>query len=224
MKTLLFDIDGTLLVTNETGTRALAGVLRNEFQVECPNMEVQFGGRTDRSLLQELMLLNDIPPSETNYVKFTDAYRALLPETLSECGGVILPGVTELLTRLSKRNDLRTAVMTGNLKVTATQKLSHFRLLDYFDDIFGGDFDADRRHLAKRTSLFLRGTYGDHLGDDTIVIGDTPADVLCGLEINASVMGVCTGRFDRQSLLDAGAHVVHQDLSNVETVYDWLTR
>ena len=56
------------------------------------------------------------------------------------------------------------------------------------------------------------------------MIGDTPADVLCGLEINASVIGVCTGQFDRQSLLDAGAHVVHQDLSNVEAVYDWLTR
>ncbi len=114
-------------------------------------------------------------------------------------------------------------VMTGNLKATATQKLAHFGLLDFFDEVFGGDFDADRRHLARRTALFLRGKYNHHASDGTIVIGDAPADVLCGLEIKATVMAVCTGHFDRSELETAGAHVVHQDLSDVDMVYHWLT-
>jgi len=95
--------------------------------------------------------------------------------------------------------------------------------LDYFDEVFGGDFDADRRHLARRTALFLRGTHGHHAADGTIVIGDTPADIVCGLDIDASVMAVCTGNFDRETLETAGAHVVHQDLSDVDAVYRWLT-
>ena len=224
MKTLLFDIDGTLIVTNETGTRALEAVLRRDFGVKCPSMDVKFGGRTDRSLLKEVLLLNNICPSDENFAIFTEAYRTQLPATLHECGGGVLPGVVELLMRLKERDDLRCCVMTGNLKATATQKLSHFRLLNYFDDIFGGDFDADRRHLARRTALFLRGTHEYHATDGTIVIGDTPADIVCGLDIDARVMAVCTGHFDRQTLEIAGAHVVHQDLSEVDVVYRWLTK
>ena len=70
MKTLLFDIDGTLIVTNQTGTRALEAVLEGDFGVERPSMEVKFGGRTDCSLLKEVMLLNHITPSDANFARF----------------------------------------------------------------------------------------------------------------------------------------------------------
>ncbi len=119
MKTLLFDIDGTLIVTNGTGTQALDAVLRENFGVECPNLEVKFGGRTDCSLLREVMLMNDINPSQLNFDTFASAYHARLPDTLQECGGIVLPGVVELLTRLRQHDDLRCAVMTGNLPVDA---------------------------------------------------------------------------------------------------------
>lgn len=223
MKTLLFDIDGTLIVTNETGTQALKAVLSEKFGIKRPRLDVKFGGRTDCSLLTELLLLNDLSASPSNLSFFTEAYAAQLPETLEEHGGNVLPGVIDLLGRLAERDDIRCSVMTGNLKVTATQKLAHFRLLDYFDGIFGGDFDADRRHLARRTALFMRGAHGHQASDGTIVIGDTPADIVCGLDIDAMVMAVCTGNFDRHALETAGAHVVHQDLADVDAVYDWLT-
>ena len=223
MKTLLFDIDGTLIVTNDTGTRAIEAVLSENFGVATPNLDIKFGGRTDNSLIKEVLHLNAIIPSEANYEEFIEAYRNKLPASLNELGGVVLPGVLELLRRLGERDDLRCAVMTGNLKETATQKLRHFGLLDHFDLIFGGDFDEDRRHLARRTALFLRGAHGHQVGDGTIVIGDTPADIACGLDINATVLAVCTGNFDRQTLTQAGAHLVHSDLSDVEAIYRWLT-
>lgn len=223
MKTLLFDIDGTLIVTNETGTEALKAVLSGMFGLKRPRLDVKFGGRTDCSLLTELLLLNDLSASPSNLSLFTEAYAAQLPETLDKHGGVVLPGVVDLLGRLAEREEVRCSVMTGNLKVTATQKLEHFGLVDYFDGIFGGDYDADRRHLARRTALFLRGAHGHQPSDGTIVIGDTPADIVCGLDIDASVMAVCTGNFDRQTLETAGAHVVHQDFSDVDAVYAWLT-
>ncbi|MDB4500532.1 HAD family hydrolase [bacterium] len=223
MKTLLFDIDGTLIVTNDTGTQALETVLQSTFGVKRPCMDVAFGGRTDFSLINEVLLLNDITPNEANFLAFTKAYRNLLPQTLSECGGEILPGVVELLSRLAKCAEIRCDVMTGNLRDTATQKLDHFGLTHYFDNIFGGDFDADRRHLARRTALFLRGSHGHEVKDGTIVIGDTPADITCGLDIGASVLAVCTGQFNRDSLEAAGANAVHEDLSDVDTVFRWLT-
>lgn len=224
MKTLLFDIDGTLIVTSHTGTRALESVLKSSFGVECPNLDVAFGGRTDFSLLREVLSLNDIQPNQANFRAFSQAYRRQLPLALHECDGEVLPGVIPLLSRLKQRDDIRCSVMTGNLRVTATQKLDHFGLTDYFVDIFGGDFDEDRRHLARRTALFLRGAHGHESSDGTIVIGDTPADILCGLEIGASVLAVCTGQFDHCTLEAAGAHVVHSNLADVDTVFEWLTQ
>jgi phosphoglycolate phosphatase len=222
MKTLLFDIDGTLIVTNGAGTHALDEVLRCTFGIKRPCMDVKFGGRTDFSLLREVLQLNGIPPNEENSLTVTTAYRSQLPESLTECGGSILPGVFDLLHRLRDHDDIRCCVMTGNLKETATQKLQHFGLLGFFDNVFGGDFDSDRRHLARRTALFLRGAHDHHSKDGTIVIGDTPADIICGLDIDATVLAVCTGHFNRDALETAGAHLVHQDLSQVEVVFQRL--
>jgi phosphoglycolate phosphatase len=222
MKTLLFDIDGTLIVTNSTGTHALDKVLRFTFGLNRPCLNVKFGGRTDFSLLREVLQLNGIPPNEENFQTFTTAYRSQLPESLTQCGGSVLPGVLDLLQRLKDHADIRCSIMTGNLKETATQKLEHFGLLGFFDSVFGGDHDADRRHLARRTALFLRGAYDHHSKDGTIVIGDTPADIFCGLDIDATVLAVCTGHFNRDALETAGAHMVQQDLSEVEAVFQWL--
>lgn len=223
MKALLFDIDGTLIVTHKTGPRAFEAVLSEVFGVKQPNMEVKFGGRTDCALFKEVMRINEINPTPANFELFARAYRARFPRTLCESDGFVLPGVVELLSRLREHGNLHLAVMTGNLKETATQKLIHFGLRDYFDEIFGGDFDGDRRHLARRTALFLRVAHNHQTADGTIVIGDTPADIACGLYIDASVLAVCTGQYEQQILEAAGAHVVYEDLSEVDAVYRWLT-
>ena len=224
MKTLLFDIDGTLLLSNHSGTHALNSVLSEVFGIETPCLDVVFCGRTDAALLPEVLQRNGVSTTEHNLQKLRDAYADCLPQALHVHGGTVLPGVAELLPRLAARNDLRCYVMTGNLQQTATQKLQHFGLLKYFQGIFGGDHDTDRRQLAQRTATSLRQKHEDEPHGETIVIGDTPADIHCGLEINATVLAVCTGQFERPALELAGAHQIHEDLSNCETLYQWLVK
>ena len=59
MRTLLFDIDGTLLLTNGGGSRALKLAIEREFGIKSARIDVNFAGRTDRSLLAELLQRND---------------------------------------------------------------------------------------------------------------------------------------------------------------------
>jgi len=224
MKILLFDIDGTLLLTQSSGTHALRAVLCEVFGIQTPCTDINFCGRTDSSLFPEVLQLNGIHGTEQNLRQLREGYVDRLPAVLNQRGGVVLPGVTELLTELADHAEVCCYVMTGNLHETATQKLQHFGILDRFRGIFGGDLDADRRHLARRTVDSLKQIHGPQIDGETVVIGDTPADIACGLEVGATVLAVCTGQFDRQTLESAGAHLVHDDLSDRESLYHWLVK
>jgi len=223
MRTLLFDIDGTLLLTNRGGKGAIQRAITQEFGVADVRTDIQFSGRTDRSLLVELLEINGLPTNEAHQNRLEGVYRTLLPVVLNRHGGRVLPGAISLLKRISAETDLRCYVMTGNLHETATQKLSHFGLSQFFRGIFGGDHDHHRNSLAERTAIALRERYGDSATEDVVVIGDTPADIRCGHAIGAKVVAVCTGIHDRDELESENPMSVLDDLSDVSACFDLLT-
>lgn len=222
MRTLLFDIDGTLLLTNGGGSGALRLAIEQEFGVKPACTNVNFSGRTDRSLLPELLERNGLPSDTQHLDRLSRRYTQLLPQVLSDRGGKVLPGAVDLLHRLSSEPSLRCYVMTGNLLATATQKLQHFELLDFFRGIFGGDHDAERKDLAERTAAVIRDRYGDSATADIVVIGDTPEDVQCGHAIGAKVVAVCTGFHDRSALEAEQPTSVHDDLTDVDRIFELL--
>ena len=221
MRILLFDIDGTLLWTHG-GQGALQVALVQEFGLESACANISFAGRTDRSLLAELLQRNGLPNDTDHLQRLRHRYVSTLPGVLSEQGGKILPGAAELLSRLSALPHIRSYVMTGNLEETAARKLQHFDLLGCIDGIFGGDHDSDRDDLARRSAATLRERYGPQSLGDAIVIGDTPADVRCGHAIGARVVAVCTGRYDRSELEAENPMHVEDDLSDVDRLVQLL--
>jgi len=221
MRILLFDIDGTLLWTHG-GQGALQIALAREFELESACANISFSGRTDRSLLVELLERNGLPSDDEHLVRLRHRYVSTLPGVLSEHGGKILPGAAELLSRLSALPHIRNYVMTGNLEETAAKKLEHFDLLKCVDGIFGGDHDSDRDDLARRSAATLRQRHGPQSLGDAIVIGDTPADIRCGHAIGANVVAVCTGRYDRPQLEAENPMHVEEDLSDVDRLVQLL--
>ena len=61
-------------------------------------------------------------------------------------------------------------------------------------------------------------------GAACVVIGDTPADVACGLAIGARTIAVCTGNFTEDALRASGAHVVLRDLGDTGAVLEAILR
>jgi phosphoglycolate phosphatase-like HAD superfamily hydrolase len=51
-----------------------------------------------------------------------------------------------------------------------------------------------------------------------VLVGDTPNDVLAGLEGGARVVAVATGSSDVQALKEAGAELVLEDLADTAAV------
>ena len=223
MRLLLFDIDGTLLLTNGGGQGALEIALTSEFGVKSPDTDISYSGRTDRSIFDELLERNGLDPTETHRSRLASQYSRLLPEVLNERGGRILPGVSKLLQAVQDHEDLIPYVMTGNLESTATTKLKYFGLTDFFCGVFGGQHDLQRNDLARRTANSLANEYGSN-SLDIVVIGDTPADVDCGHAIGAKAIAVCTGSYERPALETTNPLAVCDDLSKVPDIMRLLAK
>lgn len=218
MRILLFDIDGTLLITDSGGKGALERALADEFQLGSVDADIDFAGRTDRSLLVELLQRNGIDPSEPNQNRLSRRYAQYLPTVLQQRGGRVLPGVMELLHQVTAHSELVCYAMTGNLAETGAHKLKHFGLLHFFDDVFGGDHDVQREELARRTAATIRDRHGQQALCELIVIGDTPHDVRCGHAIGAEVIAVCTGSYGRAALEAENPAAVYDDFSDAAAI------
>ncbi|MEL6109570.1 MAG: HAD hydrolase-like protein [Planctomycetota bacterium] len=215
MRNLFFDIDGTLLSAPGVGQTALEAAMRSEFAISQPDCQLDFGGKTDRDLVGQLLRRNGLTVDEESRGRVRRGYSFALSQHLTKTAGTIHPGVVELLDRLQTFPDVNLFVMTGNFPETARMKLETFDLIGYFVRVVGGDLDEDRDDLARRALRQLRRSGG---GSDVIVIGDTANDVRCAKAIGARCLAVCTGSGTREDLTAAGAERVVTDLLDSEVV------
>ncbi|MFW7377751.1 MAG: HAD family hydrolase [Oligoflexus sp.] len=224
-KFVFFDIDGTLVLTNGAGKEALRVALRDEFGVTDPNVEIDYGGRTDRSIAKELFDLNQVPALTENFLSLYQSYLRELREHLPKSRGVMLPGVLELLTRLQDDGQVGIGLLTGNIEEGAFAKLAHFQIDRYF--AFGGYGDHhEARDDIARECLLKAETHAGHKihGEQVFVIGDTPHDVTCSRAIGARCIAVCTGYAPRESLLAAEPEILIDDMSETEALIDIIYR
>ncbi|MCM2375006.1 HAD family hydrolase [Aporhodopirellula aestuarii] len=223
VRVFLFDIDGTLLTTKGVGNSALSMALREEFGVLLPDCDVMFSGRTDRSLIIELLQRNNLEPSDEHCNRLRDRYVSLMGGHLARQGGIVLPGIRRLLTELFRRDALELAVMTGNFPETATRKLEHFDLRQWFAWIAGGDAHVDRDDLARRTAAIVARRHGNRV-KEMVVVGDTPADIRCGHAIGAKTIAVATGEFSIEALAAENPSQMFPNFSKTEEVLEALMR
>ncbi len=214
-KVIFFDIDGTLLNTGGAGQRALEMALTDGFRVDFPFEGVLTAGRTDRGITDEIFQRYGLENSEQNRRRFREAYLSHLPAALSESPGRLLPFVRELLNQLVGESHITLSLLTGNYAEGAWIKLRHFQIDHFFQHGGFGDDHAERDDVAR----FALNTASDFVqrklpGMDTLVIGDTPADIRCARAIEAKAIGVATGTFTAEELWPHDPDHVFEDFSD----------
>lgn len=226
MRYLLFDIDGTLLVTS-AGRAALETAIRDGFGLEQPDCSVDFSGRTDRSIVSELLDKNGLLNSEENFTRLKESYLRVFPAELEAEGARLLPGVRSLLWELNQLPSVKLVAMTGNFEQAGKEKLRFCGIQKHFTAVSGGDTDRLRDDLARRTAEALVTRHPSDaptqllncdIATDFIVIGDTPADIQCARAIGAKAIGVCTGWFTQDQLLSESPDRIFSDLSETAEV------
>jgi len=195
VRLVLFDIDGTLIRTGGAGVKAFAKVFSTEFNVPNGTDHISFAGRTDVSLVREFFIRHQIDPSETNFRRFFDNYVFWLDQVLGENQGQVLPGVHNLISRFQAQPEPPViGLLTGNIRLGAQIKLTHFGLWQHFQTGAFGDDHEDRNQIALIAKERAQQCAQQKLrGEEILVIGDTPFDIACGKAISAKVLAVATG-------------------------------
>ena len=207
VRAVLFDIDGTILVTGGAGGVAWQRAFAELHGVEANVAERTDAGMTDPEIAAIVFreaIGRDGSPEERG--KAIGCYLKHLPEAVAESPGYrIMPGVEELLDRLIDAGHLL-GLVTGNIEAAAHIKLARAHLNRFFSFGGYGSDSADRTELTRtavqRGELVSGGTLS---GGGCIAVGDTPRDVAAGHGAGLRVVGVATGRYSVDELQQAGA-------------------
>lgn len=202
VRVVLFDIDGTLIQSGGAGEKAFGRVCEAEFGVPNGTAQLQFAGRTDPSIVRDFFQHHQIAPTADNFRRFFDRYVFHLDHLLGELNGSVLPGVHEMIRGLSALSTPPLiGLLTGNIRLGAQIKLSHYRLWDFFRTGGFGDDHEDRNQIAaiarERAGRTLRESLD---GKEILVIGDTPRDIECARAIGARALAVATGKYSASQL------------------------
>ena len=226
MRLILFDIDGTLIRSNSAGRMAMGAALEELFGSCGPLDSYSMGGKTDARIITDLLTAVGVDAQEIS-AKLPEVY-ALMAEKAHIIypgrGIVACPGIEELLTDLRNKADLLLGLLTGNSQTTAPLKL-HEANIDPAQFVVGayGSDDLDRNQLPVVAMQRADELTGLHLtGDNTVIIGDTPADILCARAGKATAVAVASGWHSAKSLARYNPDVLFEDLGDKEAVLQVL--
>ena len=221
---VLFDIDGTLLISAGAGRRAIRAAMAELVGDDTVFDRVRFDGKTDPQIVEELLheAGHDEPADADRIAGVCSRYVDLLEAELAagRTKVTLMPGVQRLLDRLESESGVVLGLLTGNLERGAALKLraggidpQRFRLGAYGSD---SAYRPDLPPIAARRAVPHFGRVPD--GDEVVIIGDTPADIACGRGICARAVAVATGSYSVEQLADHAPHAVFPDLAATDDV------
>ncbi|HEV8598206.1 MAG TPA: HAD family hydrolase [Gemmatimonadales bacterium] len=220
-KLVLFDIDGTLLLSAGAGRRAILAALAEQVSDLTAMEGIRFDGKTDPQIVLELLAAagDASPPDPRRVSAVLDRYVAHLELELAIHGhrSRLMPGIPALLDALEAEAAVVLGLLTGNVVPGARLKLRAAGLDP--DRFVVGAYGSDHAQRAELPPIAARRAE-PHFGRvpsgaEVVIIGDTPADVSCGACIGARSVAVATGGFSVAELEAAGAHAVLPDFSDL---------
>ncbi|MDQ3224408.1 MAG: HAD family hydrolase, partial [Gemmatimonadota bacterium] len=127
IKLVLFDIDGTILLTAGAGRRAIVAAISEAVGSTAALHQVRFDGKTDPQIVTELLAAAGHPgPHQPDRVEaLCSRYVDLLQHELQQPTGrtTVMPGVQRLLDRLEMESGVVLGLLTGNVARGAALKL-----------------------------------------------------------------------------------------------------
>jgi phosphoglycolate phosphatase len=199
---VLFDVDGTLLLTHdEVYVEASRIAMEDVFGFDAQGPDVP--GDTATAHVRRALRAAGVADAEIDEGlpgwcnEFSGHYVRLLGQA-DTSHWVLAPGAHEALTKLQ-----RPALLTGNPPAVAHARMERLDIGRYFP-IGQGAFGCERENRVELFAL-ARERAGDWPSGRTVAVGDTPLDVASAHAAECRSIAVTTGAFTAQDLTDADA-------------------
>jgi phosphoglycolate phosphatase-like HAD superfamily hydrolase len=216
---VLWDIDHTLIQTGGVGTEVFRTAYKDATGTDLVNPPDPTG-KLEPALFEAACDANGVRVSAELFATFAEAQVKAYLDRADDMRsrGRVLPGVPAVLRHLSTRSGVIQTVLSGNTLAAGRAKLEIFSLSDYVDFAcaVGGADAPTRPELVRVAWNRTLSASGHHFSSvNTVVIGDTPADVDTAKRNDCRIVAVATGRTTADALREAGAEIVLPDLSDL---------
>lgn len=195
INTVVFDLDGTLIDSRADIISSVNKTLKNfNMPTHSPDIIAGYIGEG-----VELLIKRSIGEENAEHMK--EALSFYLETYNEECvkSTPLFPGVKKVLEEL-KRNNINIALATNKSNMFNEKILKHLGIYDYFDVIMGAESVKNRKPAPDVVFEILKRVNGDI--KNTLIVGDSKFDMLCGKNAGIYTCGVTYGIDSIDSLIE----------------------
>jgi len=215
---LLFDIDGTLLLTGGAGKVAFEEAFEEIFEVPNSWGDLDPHGKTDPAIFDEVAkreLGRLLSPGE--FELLMERYEEIFEEYIQKSPRFeLMPGVIDILEHLSRDPRVFLSLATGNFERAGRMKLKRGAIEHYFSTGGFGNDARERDKILLAAVAFSEELAKEHFEKRRIfVIGDTEYDIAAAKRAGLRSIAVLTnGRTREHFKKDPPDHIL-QDLTDI---------
>ncbi len=204
---VLFDIDGTLIVTGGAGATSWRLAFDELYGIPADIGEFTDTGMTDPAVGRKTFeAVMHREPKRKEFTRLLERRLHYLHRAVEDSAGYrVLPGVEQLLVELMEEGYLL-GLVTGNVEAAAHIKLHRARLNRFFSFGGYGSDSSDRGELTRIALERAALVYGEPVSPErAIAVGDTPLDVQGAHAAGVECVGVGSHNYRVEQLREAGA-------------------
>lgn len=214
---LLFDIDGTLLLSGGVGKVAFEKAFQEIFDIPDSWGGTVPDGKTDPIIFEEILkreLKRAYTPDE--YQALFERYTFHFSRHIGDSPRFrLMPGIPDLLEHLVINEELLIGIATGNISKVSEMKLNRAGLSRYFRFGGFGCDHAERIHVVEAAVRRGEKVSGRSFSvRDIYVIGDAEADVRAAKALGLNIISVATGGTPKETLAGLQPDFLFDDLTD----------
>ncbi|MCX6150500.1 MAG: HAD family hydrolase [Ignavibacteriales bacterium] len=209
IKSVVFDLDGTLMMSSATIYKATIKTLE-EFNITPNFTEDEFNGKIGHHFKN---IFDDFKVDVSDIEYFIDRYKTYYFDFIDDSN--FFPNVVEVLQTL-KENKIPASILTTKAQDQADKIINHFGMRSYFTIIMGRQ-DGIKIKPAPDALLRICRQVGI-LPANTLMVGDSELDIKCGKAAGAQSCAVTFGYRNKEFLLNENPDFVVDDIRDLVAI------
>ncbi|QZY54278.1 pyrophosphatase PpaX [Crassaminicella profunda] len=213
IKTILFDLDGTLLDTNELIIQSFQHTYKTHLKKEYPREKIirSFGE------ILKITLDRECPECSNEALETYRAFQGVNFEKFI----TIHTGVKKAVEQLYKKG-YKLGVVTSRLNESARRGLKLFDLEKYFECIVGAN-NTDK-HKPDPTPILMALEKLNSYPKEAMMVGDSPFDVLCAKNAGAISVAVSWSALPKEMYLKHDPDYVVDSMEELIKIIEKLNK
>ena len=209
IKHICFDLDGTLIDSKVTILKSTVETLR-ALNIEASLPEDKFIPMIGMHFIDIFDEFNiDVP----DFNKFISIYKSLYFNFIED--SIPFPGAAEVLKHFNERG-IKTSLLTTKAQDQADKIIDHFGLREDLSYIMGRRNGVTHKPSAEPLLIIC-----NELGiqpSETLMVGDTELDIICGKNAGALSCGVSYGYRTEENLKEYNPDYLINDISELKNL------